>query len=152
MKEVEAIVKEWIDKADHDLGSAKLIYLHIPDYFDTIAFLCQQATEKYIKSLLVHLRIEFKRSHNLIYLLDLLTKKMDITKGMYEKATLLNGFSVQIRYPDNKILLSKEELETSIIISQEFRSFAFKTIGITEEKEHLPENDLNKNKRKGLSI
>lgn len=30
------LVKEWIDKADHDLGSAKLIFLHIPDYFDII--------------------------------------------------------------------------------------------------------------------
>ena len=31
-------VKEWIEKADHDLGSAKVIYLHLPDYFDTISF------------------------------------------------------------------------------------------------------------------
>jgi hypothetical protein len=38
-------IKAWISKADHDLGSAKIIYLHLPDYFDTIAFHCQQATE-----------------------------------------------------------------------------------------------------------
>lgn len=24
-------IKEWIEKADHDLGSAKIIYLHLPD-------------------------------------------------------------------------------------------------------------------------
>ncbi len=24
--------KDWIEKADHDLGSAKVIYLHLPDY------------------------------------------------------------------------------------------------------------------------
>lgn len=34
------LIGEWIDKADHDLGSAKLIFLHIPEYFDTIAFHC----------------------------------------------------------------------------------------------------------------
>ena len=39
------IVRAWIDKADHDLGSAKIIFQHIPEYFDTIAFHCQQATE-----------------------------------------------------------------------------------------------------------
>ncbi|MCX6221913.1 MAG: HEPN domain-containing protein [Bacteroidia bacterium] len=70
------IVKEWIDKADHDLGSAKLIYLHIPDYFDTIAFHCQQASEKYLKSMLEHFGVEFQRSHNLVYLLDLLAQRL----------------------------------------------------------------------------
>ena len=132
MSGVSKIIKEWIDKADHDLGSAKLIYLHIPDYFDTIAFHCQQATEKYLKSILEYYGIEFQRSHNLVYLLDLLAQKIDITEDIYDKAILLNGFSVQIRYPDNTIYLTKEELEISINISEEFRNFAIKTIGIIE--------------------
>jgi len=37
MSELVNVTKEWIEKADHDLGSAKVIYLHLPDYFDTIA-------------------------------------------------------------------------------------------------------------------
>lgn len=123
-------IKEWIDKADHDLGSAKLIFLHIPEYFDTIAFHCQQAVEKYIKAILVYCEIDFQRSHNLIYLLDLLTKKLDITEDRYDKAILLNGFSVQIRYPDKTIYLSHEELKTAIEIAQEFREFAIKLIEI----------------------
>ncbi len=49
----------WFNKADHDLGSAKIIYLHLPDYFDTIAFHCQQAVEKYIKALLIYRNIAF---------------------------------------------------------------------------------------------
>ncbi len=132
MNDVSKIIKEWIEKADHDLGSAKLIYLHIPAYFDTIAFHCQQATEKYIKSMLEHFGVEFQRTHNLVYLLDLLAQKIDITEEIYDKAILLNGFSVQIRYPDNKIYLTKDELETAINISQEFRDLAIKTIGIKE--------------------
>lgn len=56
------------NEADHDLGSAKLIYLHIPEYFDTIAFHCQQATEKYLKSMLLYFEIEFQRTHNLLYI------------------------------------------------------------------------------------
>lgn len=132
MNDVSKIIKEWIEKADHDLGSAKLIYLHIPVYFDTIAFHCQQATEKYIKSMLEHFGVEFQRTHNLVYLLDLLAQKIDITEEIYDKAILLNGFSVQIRYPDNKIYLTKDELETAINISQEFRDLAIKTIGIKE--------------------
>ena len=29
MSEKDELINEWINKADHDLGSAKLIYLHI---------------------------------------------------------------------------------------------------------------------------
>jgi len=125
-------IKEWMNKADHDLGSAKLIFLHIPDYIDTIAFHCQQAVEKYIKALLVYFEIDFQRSHNLIYLLDLLTKKLEVSEDRYEKAILLNGFSVQIRYPDKTIYLSKEELATAIEIAQDFRVFAIDLIGIKD--------------------
>jgi HEPN domain-containing protein len=132
MSEVDKKVKDWIDRADHDLGSAKLIYLHLPDYFDTVAFHCQQATEKYLKSVLAYYVIEFQRSHNLVYLLDSLAQRIEIAEDIYDKAILLNGFSVQIRYPDNVIYLTKEELETSISISQGFRDFAIKTIGIKE--------------------
>lgn len=128
----DMLLKEWIDKADHDLGTAKLIFLHIPDYFDTIAFHCQQSVEKYIKAILVYNDIEFPRTHNLIYLLDLCSSKIEITEDRYDKAILLNGFSVQIRYPDKTIYLSKEELEVSIAIAQEFRDFAVKTIELKD--------------------
>lgn len=133
MKKVDKIVIEWIIKADHDLGSAKLIYQHIPDYFDTIAFHCQQATEKYLKAILEDKGIEFQRTHNLVYLLELLSREIEITEETFDKAILLNGFSVQIRYPDSKIFLTKEELEMSIEISQEFRGFALKMIDIDED-------------------
>jgi HEPN domain-containing protein len=132
MSEIDKNIKEWIDKGDHDLGSAKLIYLHIPEYFDTIAFHCQQATEKYLKSMLLHYNIEFQRTHNLVYLLDLLSQKLEVSDEIYDKAIVLNGFSVQIRYPDNTLFLTKQELELSIAISDEFRAFAINIMGIVE--------------------
>ena len=39
----EERLKDWIEKADHDLGTAIVINEHIPDYSDTLAFHCQQA-------------------------------------------------------------------------------------------------------------
>ena len=126
------LIREWIDKADHDLGSAKLIFLHIPEYFDTIAFHCQQATEKYLKATLVYFGVDFQRTHNLVYLLDLLSQKFTVSEDIYDQAILLNGFSVQIRYPNKYIYLTKEELELSIHIAQEFRNFAIQIAGIKE--------------------
>jgi len=133
MNEKIEFIKEWIDKADHDLGSAKLIFAHLPDYFDTIAFHCQQAVEKYLKSLLVFYDLDFQRSHNLVYLLDVLSEKIHIEDNRYDQAILLNGFSVQIRYPDSTIVLSKEELVTAIAIAENFRVFAVQIIGLIEK-------------------
>jgi HEPN domain-containing protein len=125
-------VADWIEKADHDLGSAKLIYLHIPAYFDTIAFHCQQATEKYLKATLLFNEIGFDRTHNLIFLLELLSQKIEITEVLFDKAIILNGFSVQIRYPDHVVHLTKEELENAINIAQDFRELAIKLVGLKE--------------------
>jgi HEPN domain-containing protein len=74
------------------LGSAKLIFQHLPSYFDTIAFHCQQAVEKYIKASLIYLEIEFQRSHDLPYLLEILSRKVEIKPEIFDKAILLNGF------------------------------------------------------------
>ncbi|NOU16015.1 MAG: HEPN domain-containing protein [Bacteroidales bacterium] len=123
-------IKEWIEKADHDLGSAKIIYLHLPDYFDTIAFHCQQAVEKYIKAILVLNKIEFLRSHDLVYLLELLSRNIEIDEAKFRKAFTLNNYGVQIRYPNKIIKLTKEELETAIQIAEEFRAFSVDLIGL----------------------
>ena len=63
-----------------------------------------------------------------------LYEKGDYDKSIeeYNKAIILNGFSVQIRYPDTTIYLSKDELQNCILISQEFREYAIITIGIKE--------------------
>ena len=45
MKNKQDIIKSWIVKGDHDLGTTKLTYKHIPEYRDIIGFHCQQAVE-----------------------------------------------------------------------------------------------------------
>jgi len=130
MSELIDEIKEWIEKADHDLGSAKIIYLYMPDYFDTIAFHCQQAVEKYLKAVLVFKKIEFKRSHDLIYLLEILSRYIEIEEMKFRNAFILNNFSIQIRYPNKIIKLSKEELENAIQISEEFRIFSVNIVGL----------------------
>jgi len=129
MNEQSENINDWIEKADHDLGAAKIIYLHLPDYFDAIAFHCQQAVEKYLKALLVFYDIDFLRSHDLIYLLELLSRKVDVDDSKFKKAFTLNSFGVQIRYPNKIINLTKSEIESAIQISEEFRIFSVNIIG-----------------------
>jgi hypothetical protein len=37
-KQLNPLITAWMEKGDHDLGSAKIIFQYIPEYFDTIAF------------------------------------------------------------------------------------------------------------------
>ena len=122
-------IKAWIEKADHDLGTAKIIFLHIPEYYDIIAFHCQQAVEKYIKAILIHNNIEFIRSHDLVYLLDLLSEKIIIDETKFRSVFTLNNYSVQIRYPNRIIHLSKDELVSAIKTAEDFRTLCVIEIG-----------------------
>lgn len=110
MSEKIDIVKQWIEKADHDLGTGQVTYLYIPQYCDTIAFHCQQAAEKYLKGFLLFLDIPFKRQHSLNYLLGLLSQKIEISNELYDNASVLEDFAVEIRYPDTSVNLSDDEI------------------------------------------
>ena len=102
------LIAQWLLKADHDLGTAKLIYLHLPDYYDTIAFHCQQAVEKYLKTYLIYLNIDFKPVHDLRYLLNLVLTQDLTLDTMYESISSLNDYAVKIRYPDLTIHHNKK--------------------------------------------
>ncbi len=122
-------LRDWIEKADHDLGTAIVINQHIPDYSDTLAFHCQQAAKKYIKCLLEKYAIQFKRSHDLRYLLDLLDEAIPVDVELYEKIIKLNAFSVEIRYPDINIEVSLDDRNSAIMIAKEVREFLKLHIG-----------------------
>ncbi|MFH1052440.1 MAG: HEPN domain-containing protein [bacterium] len=122
------IVNRWITKADHDLGTAKITFEHISEYHDTIAFHCQQAVEKYIKSILIFFDIDFLHSHNLVYLLDLLKTKYQIEDIWFYRASKLQEYSVEIRYPDTIIELTNDDLIEAISIAEAFRVLALERI------------------------
>jgi len=126
-------IKQWIIKGDHDLGTAKITYLHIPEYLDTVTFHCQQAVEKYLKAYLIFQSTLFKFSHDLVYLLDLITQKDYDFKTYYDKISELQGYAVEIRYPNETIFLSNEQVEKAMTIARDVREFVTKKINIEIE-------------------
>ena len=117
------IVKQWIEKADHDLGTAQVTYLYLPLYRDTIAFHCQQSAEKYLNGYLLFLEIPFKRQHSLNYLLGLISEKISISEALYLNASELEEFAVEIRYPDTLIELTDIEIHQAFDIAKMIRAF-----------------------------
>ena len=115
------IINKWIEKADHDIGTAELIMQYIPEYRDTISFHCQQAVEKYLKAYLIFIDLEVVRSHNLILLLDMISQKQNISDELYDQATILQQFAVDVRYPEVTLDLSDFDIKNAIEIARLIR-------------------------------
>jgi HEPN domain-containing protein len=123
MNDQTDIISQWIIKGDHDLGTAKLTYLHIPEYLDTATFHCQQATEKYLKAYLIYLSIPFKYTHDLVYLLDIISTEDNEFSQFYDLVSELQGYAIEVRYPNESIFLTKEQVERAIAVARQIREF-----------------------------
>ena len=123
-------IKQWMIKGDHDLGTAKITYLHIPEYLDTVTFHCQQAVEKYLKAYLIFQSTTFRYSHDLIYLLDMVTQKDSDFNNLYDTVSELQGYAIEIRYPNETIFLSNDIVEKAMIIAKNVRELVISKINI----------------------
>jgi HEPN domain-containing protein len=122
MKEKINEIISWIKKADHDLGTAIVTYLHIPEFKDTVTFHCQQSVEKCLKAYLIFLDTEFKYSHDLIYLLELISMEDTTFDKYFDNIIKLQNYSVEIRYPNETMFLSKEQVIEAIETSKLIRN------------------------------
>ena len=120
----------WITKADHDLGTSLITYLHIPAFRDTVTFHCQQSVEKYLKAFLVFYGVEFKFTHDLIYLLELISKIDDFLGNYFENILKLQNYAVEVRYPDETIFLTNERVIEAITTSQSVRKIILDKLNI----------------------
>jgi HEPN domain-containing protein len=126
MDKRQHLVGEWITKAEHDLGMAELAIANKPEYKDLICFHCQQSAEKYLKAYLIRLDITFKKSHSLIYLLDLLATVESVPDNLYETAEILEDYGVEVRYPGNGIELDKEDMHEAYQAALRIKEFVKK--------------------------
>jgi HEPN domain-containing protein len=123
MDKKQDMIQGWIDKAEHDLGMAELALKHQPEFKDMICFHCQQAAEKYLKALLIHLDIPFRKTHSLVYLLDLLQDQNLETSELYTFAEILEDYGVEIRYPSEQINLSDQNVEEAYNAAIKIKEF-----------------------------
>ncbi|MBE0639992.1 MAG: HEPN domain-containing protein [Bacteroidales bacterium] len=131
------IIKLWIEKADHDLGTAELTQKHIPVFRDTIAFHCQQAVEKYCKAYLIFNNIQPKRTHDLVLLLGMISTFESVSDDLFDLIAELQDYAVEVRYPDTIIELTDDDISKAIEITRVFRNlFLSKISGYISPEEH----------------
>lgn len=92
------LAQRFMEKAAQDAMVVEKL-LHDPDIADeVIGFHCQQAAEKLLKSILVARSVEFRRTHDLVELVDVLDDNHVIVPGEIADLETLNPFAVELRY------------------------------------------------------
>jgi len=130
---IEEQVKNWILKAMEDFRVAKH-ELGFPD--DEIAtgpvcFHCQQLIEKLLKAYLVSRKVDFGRTHDLEFLLEL--SKLEDPEFKELDIGNLRFYAVEVRYPDEFYFPSVEEAKKCFEISLNIKDFVFSKLKIDEE-------------------
>ena len=93
------LVRRWIAKADGDYAAAGQLLKSPGQVREIIAFHCQQASEKYLKALMVRLAVEFPKTHDIGLLLELLAAAMPDFASALSDVKALTPYGVEVRYP-----------------------------------------------------
>lgn len=116
-------VKKWIKKAiedwkvvNHEMGLPEKEIVT-----SAVCFHCQQFVEKVLKSYLTYINIDFGKTHNLEFLLEL-CKRQDRD---FEKIDVgnLTFYAVDVRYPDEFYVPSLEETKECYEIAMRVKEF-----------------------------
>ena len=67
----------------------------------------------------------------MIYLLDLITQKDSDFGSYYDTVSELQGYAVEIRYPNETIFISNEKVEKAMRFAKEVREFVTGKMNIT---------------------
>jgi len=109
--------------ADSDLACAEFASIKMwPVPYGIICFHCQQAAEKYLKRFLVMNDISPPKTHDLQELLKLCAAIKPQFSTIYEECSILSGYAVQTRYP-NEISLEKHDMDKALLYAKSVREF-----------------------------
>ena len=87
--------REWLKRARSNLIRAKHPIEGV--YLEDLCFDAQQAAEKAIKAILIHLNVWFPRTHDLAELLTLVEKAGQRVPEQVKRASILTPYAVESR-------------------------------------------------------
>jgi HEPN domain-containing protein len=93
------LAHQWLTKADHDLRAAVLASGADDALWDIAAFHSQQAAEKSLKAFLTWQDFRFRRTHDLIELVQECEAIDAAFVALRTAAQFLTQFAVDVRYP-----------------------------------------------------
>jgi len=123
MSPIDELVRQWLRLAEGDMRLAELALSADPPISWGAAFHAQQAPEKLLKALLTHHRVEFRKTHNLDYLLELGVAVEPDVEAFRGAVAKLTDYAVELRYPPTAPMATASEALQAIKDVQGFRTF-----------------------------
>jgi HEPN domain-containing protein len=114
------LARELLAKADNDLTTAVIGIEHGAPR-DTVCFHLQQAAEKFLKSLLTALEIEYPRTHDLGLLLELVVASAPALARFADAFDTFVPYAVEIRYSAS-FCPTEPEVQEALSVVREVRS------------------------------
>ena len=100
-----SLTRQWLTKADHDLRAAVLAAREPNELWDIAAFHSHQAAEKALKAFLAWRDVPFRRTHNLVELLEecevVDTAFASLINGRFREA--IDGFNRVLKLQPNHV-------------------------------------------------
>ncbi|HJT24233.1 MAG TPA: HEPN domain-containing protein [bacterium] len=116
------LAKLWVEKAENDYKAVQnLLKMGGDCPFDVVCFLAQQCIEKYLKSRLVYLSIEFPKTHEIEGLIKRLPPGLAIPLTPAEQEKMTN-YAWMGRYPGNWEPLTGQQAEEAAALAAKVRT------------------------------
>jgi len=109
---------KWITRSKSNLSRAKAGKVSSDILFEDLCFDAQQAVEKLLKALCVAHDILFPNTHNIGYLLELLTEGNVVVPDEVNKSKILTDYAVKTRYPGEYEPITDEEYMKAVAIAE----------------------------------
>lgn len=103
------IVRQWLTRAERDLGSAERLATGPTPYLDTASYHCQQAGEKAVKGFLAFALHELEKTHDVERLVKLAEAYEPTFQHHRSAARLLTPYATRFRYTGEALEPSLDE-------------------------------------------
>ena len=110
--------EEWLKRARSNIERAKAGRVSEGILYEDLCFDCQQAVEKSLKGLLVHLKIEFPQTHSIAKLIELLEEAGVNVPESIKDSVILTVYAVSTRYPGNQEPVDESEYTAAFEIAE----------------------------------
>ena len=119
-----------MDEEGCHLGAAELLAAHGDPFNDLVCFHAQQAAEKYVKAFLIRHQVEFRKTHDMNQLLDLVAAIDAELSSSLRDAGALTRFSVEVRYPVSSPAATHEDASAALAVARRVREAVCRKIDV----------------------
>ena len=110
--------EEWLRRARSNAARAKLGKASEDILYEDLCFDCQQAVEKSLKALLVHIGTDFPWTHSIAKLAELIENAGVDVPAFVKDSVILTAYAVSARYPGSQESVDEAEYREALELAE----------------------------------